>query len=373
MGMRIFFAALLALHGAIHLASFAKAYGLAELTQLSQAISRTSGLGWLAAGVGFVASAALLVTGGRVWWAPALPALVLSQAMILADFHDAKLGTIVNAIVLVPVALALLDYRPSSLRSQFTTEARQFHTAAATTPAPPITEAELAHLPALVQTYLRRTGAVGRPHVRSFHAVFRVRFRRAPDAGWMDARVDQHDFFAPPAPARLFFMTATQWGIPLVAYHRYLGSGATMRIRVAGLLPIADASGPRMTQGETVTLFNDICVLAPAALIDAPVSWQPLDGRRVMATYTNAGHTISAVLTFDGAGDLVGFVSEDRFQSADGKTYKAFPWSTPISGYRDYGVARLAAEGDARWIEPPPTGEWTYGRFFLERITYNGR
>jgi hypothetical protein len=364
---------LLALHGAIHLAGFAKAYGFADLPQLGQAISRTAGLGWLAAGLGFVAAAVLLVAGRRGWWAPALPALVLSQGMILADFHDAKLGTILNAIVLVPVVLTLLDHRPSSLTSQFTAEVREFQTAAASAPAPPITEAELAHLPALVQTYLRRTGAVGQPHVRSFHAVFRVRFRRAPDSGWMDARVDQHDFFAPPAPARLFYMTATQWGVPIVAFHRYVGNGATMRIRVAGLLPVADASGPQMTQGETVTLFNDMCMLAPATLIDAPVSWQPLDGRRVKATYTNAGKTISAVLTFDEAGDLVGFVSEDRFQSADGKVYKPFPWSTPISGYREFGGARLGADGDARWIEPPPKGEWTYGRFFLERITYNGR
>lgn len=184
----------------------------------------------------------------------------------------------------------------------------------------------------------------------------------------MDATVDQHNFYGP-APARLFFMKASQWGIPFVGYHRYVGSEATMRIRVAGLLQVVDASGPLMTQSETVTLLNDMCFLAPAALVDAPITWAPVNNREVKATYSNAGHTLSAILTFDEPGDLVGFVSEDRYQSSDGRSYNRFPWSTPLSGYRDFGAARLAAHGEARWREP--VGEWVYGDFVIERIAYN--
>lgn len=51
--MRILFAALLAVHAAIHLAGFAKGYGFVGLPQLGQAISRAAGLGWLVAGLGF--------------------------------------------------------------------------------------------------------------------------------------------------------------------------------------------------------------------------------------------------------------------------------------------------------------------------------
>ena len=179
---------------------------------------------------------------------------------------------------------------------------------------------------------------------------------------WMAAAVDQHNFFVGPAPARLFFTRASQWGIPFVVLHRYVGDAATMQVRIAGLFEIVNASGPEMTQAETVTLFNDICILAPAVLVDAPVRWQTVGDRQVKGTYTNAGKTISAVLSFDDAGDLVGFVSEDRYQS-DGKTYKRLPWSTPLRSYRDFGGVRLAAEGDAYWREPD--GEWPYGRFVL--------
>jgi hypothetical protein len=183
----------------------------------------------------------------------------------------------------------------------------------------------------------------------------------------MDAVVEQDNFYGAGA-ARLFFLEATQWGLPFVGYHRYVGGEATMQILAAGLLPVVNASGSLMTQSETVTLLNDMCVLAPAALVDAPITWDAVGSREVKATYTNARYTVSAVLSFDEAGDLVGFISEDRYQS-DGKAYKRFPWSTPLGGYRDFGPARLAARGQARWREP--AGEWTYGDFVLERIAYN--
>jgi hypothetical protein len=123
-----------------------------------------------------------------------------------------------------------------------------------------------------------------------------------------------------------------------------------------------------MTRSETVTMLNDMCVLAPAMLVDAPVTWKAAGDHQVEATYSNAGHTVSAVLTFDAGGDLVGFVSGDRYQS-DGKLEKRLPWSTPLADYRDFGPARLAARGEARWREP--AGEWAYGEFALRRITYN--
>ena len=59
---------LMAAHGLIHLMGFAKAHGYAELPQLSQPVSHTMGLVWLAAGVMVLASAVLMVAWPRGWW-----------------------------------------------------------------------------------------------------------------------------------------------------------------------------------------------------------------------------------------------------------------------------------------------------------------
>ncbi|HLK38255.1 MAG TPA: DUF6544 family protein [Polyangiaceae bacterium] len=70
---------------------------------------------------------------------------------------------------------------------------------------------------------------------------------------------------------------------------------------------VVDASGSEMTRSETVTLFNDLCLLAPASLLSKSITWESLDEPRVRGSFTNAGNTVRAELSFDAAGDLVCF------------------------------------------------------------------
>ena len=107
--MNVFVALLMTFHGAIHFMGFAKAFEIAPLAQLKRPISRPWGVVWLVAGVLFLAGALLLVGASTMWWTTVAPAVVLSQLAIVACWQDAKLGTIANAIVLVPLAISLLE------------------------------------------------------------------------------------------------------------------------------------------------------------------------------------------------------------------------------------------------------------------------
>lgn len=87
-------------------------------------------------------------------------------------------------------------------------------------------------------------------------------------------RSEQYNFFD--QPTRLFLMKATRYGLPVEGLHLFRGDSATMQIKLASLLQVVDAKGPKMNQGETVTLFNDLCLMAPAALIDKErIQWEP--------------------------------------------------------------------------------------------------
>jgi hypothetical protein len=173
-------------------------------------------------------------------------------------------------------------------------------------------------------------------------------------------------------PARLFLMRARMRGVPVMVYHRLFDGHATMQVKVLGALPMADARGEEMDRSETVTLFNDMCVLAPATLLDSAIAWEPVDERTARARFTHGAHTIAATLFFDEEGRLVNFISDDRSRaSADGKSFTRLRFSTPLSNYRDFGAARLAAHGEARWHQPE--GEFTYGEFELQDVAYNLR
>lgn len=231
-----------------------------------------------------------------------------------------------------------------------------------------VTEADLAPLPAAVQRYLRVTHSVGQPRVLGFRVRFRGQIRGGPDAPWMPFIADQHSFEAP--RTRLFLMKASRAGIPFEALHLYRGAAATMRVKLASLVRIVDASGPEMDRSETVTLFNDMCLLAPPMLLDPSIRWEELEARKVRATFTNAGHTIRAELSFNEQGELVDFSSEDRsMSSADGRSFTRLRWTTPVREYRTFGPRRLAAKAEALWH--PAEGGFSYGHFEIVEIEFN--
>lgn len=363
--MRMAFVLLLAVHGLIHMLGFAKGLELAEVPELQESVTRTQGLLWLLAGLLFMGGGVLLIVEPRFWWIPVAAALVVSQLLIFAAWSDARVGTIANAIILIPLVLAIADLRPASLRSQY--EDAVERTLAATAPSDDvIRESDLDRLPPLVAAYARQVGVVGTPRVEGFHAVFDARIRQGPDADWMIGTAEQYEFFDP--PVRLFFMKAWRRGLPADVFHRYADSGASIRARVLGLFTVMDVAGPELTQSETVTLLNDMVLLAPGALVDAPIEWETLDESRVRATYRNAGHTVSAVIHFDADGAVDDFESGDRYR-LDGDARGLQRWSTPTHRYHDFGRVHLAAGGEARW--GPPGDEWTYADFWLERITFD--
>jgi hypothetical protein len=78
---------------------FLKAFGLADLPQLAQPIGRGTGMVRLASGIVTIAAALLPATGQRWWWVVGGVAVVLSQAVIITSWSDAKFGTIANVIV----------------------------------------------------------------------------------------------------------------------------------------------------------------------------------------------------------------------------------------------------------------------------------
>ncbi len=176
-----------------------------------------------------------------------------------------------------------------------------------------MTERDLAELPGPLAVYIRRSGAVQQPRTRNVLAEFHGRIRSGPGQAWMPFTGRQLNTFGP-RPRRVFLMDATRSGLPVTVLHSYRDATATIRARVLSMFTVVNASGPEMDRGETVTVFNDLVVLAPGAIVDAPVRWTAVDARHVRGVFTNGDQSVSAELVFDPEGDLVDFVSQDRLR-----------------------------------------------------------
>ena len=232
-----------------------------------------------------------------------------------------------------------------------------------------VEQADIAHLPPLVQKYLKVTGALGKPKIRNFRVIWDGALRSDAQALWMSATMLQENFFI--NYSRDFYMTAFMKGLPVSVWHSYHDRAATMQVKIASLLPIVDLSGKELTTAETVTLFNDMCLLAPGALIDKNISWREIDAQQVEATFTNGDYRIKAVLKFNDKGDLVDFISEDRYFLTPENKLRRERWSTPVADYKDFDGRRIITRGEAVWHLK--SGSYAYGKFVLKKIEYNVR
>ena len=99
-----------------------------------------------------------------------------------------------------------------------------------------------------------------------------------------------------------------------------------------------------------MTLFNDMCLLAPGTLIDPDIAWDAVDATTARARFTYRGQTIAATLLFASTGELVNFQSDDRARAESNGTFTPRRFSTPVRDYRDFGPVRLMSFGEARWL-----------------------
>ena len=117
--MTIAFAIVLIVHGLIHLFGPAKAFGWADLPQLTQPISPFQGVLWLIAALLLLTAAVSLLAWPRWWWAFGACGVAVSMGAIAPSWTDARAGALANVVVLAGVAFGFLAQGPYSLRSAY--------------------------------------------------------------------------------------------------------------------------------------------------------------------------------------------------------------------------------------------------------------
>ena len=231
-----------------------------------------------------------------------------------------------------------------------------------------LTEQDIAHLPGIVRKYLNFVGVLGKEQVLTFRAECRGGIRNDPKDPFMKIKSVQYNFYKDD-PTRIFYIVAKKMGLSAKVLHLYKNETAIMKGKLLGIFTIIDAKGEEANQAETVTLFNDICILAPALLISKDIEWNVIDSLTVEAKYTNGNISIGAKLNFDSDGRLINFTSNDRYETKDGKVFYNYPWETPISEYKNINGFNLASKVKA--IFKHSDEDFCYAEFELDNIEYN--
>ncbi|MFN8252025.1 MAG: DUF6544 family protein [Ferruginibacter sp.] len=362
--MRYFPAFIILIHGCIHCMGFAKAFGYGNITALTKYISKAAGSFWLLAAFLFITAAILLLLKKEHWFYWALPAAIISQALIISEWKDAKFGTIVNILVLAAIITGFAAKHFSNRYKKDVTaylkNSGMFHPAL-------LSEDDIKTLPEPVKKYIRYTQSIGQPKIKNFRVEFTGGIRKKGQQDFMPFQSDQYNFTG--AATRLFFMNAKMMRLPVAGYHCYKNGQAFMDIRLLSLFRVQYQSGNEMNMAETVTFFNDMCCMAPATLMDERIQWLGTKEDSVTAAFTVNNITIRATLVFGKEGQLVNFISNDRFAQMDDGSMQRLTWSTPLKDYKEINGYRLP--GYAAAVYTYPDGDFTYGTFSLQHIMYN--
>lgn len=354
--IRILFLIIVLAHGLIHLIGFAKAFNYGNITQITKEISKPSGILWLLTAFLLIGAAILYLLKKDASLIFGLIAVIISQILIFTVWKEAKFGTIANIIILAAVVLNWgslrfeKGYQKDVLENLRRTNALKMGL---------LTELDVLPLPEPVQRYLRYSGVLNKPKLKNVRVVFEGQMR---DKGkdFFPFTCEQYNFFD--EPTRLFFMKGKMKGFTVPGYHKYSNAAAKMDIRLFGLFSVARLSGVNATKVETVTLFNDMCLVAPATLIDKRITWQSIDSNSAKATFTNHAITISAILYFNEKGQLIDFTSNDR-------DINQYLFSTPVGKYKNINGVNIMTYGETIWYYPD--GKFVYGKFNFKEIDYN--
>ena len=355
--MKIAFVALLAVHLLIHSIGFLKAFDLTKLPESTLSLSRFQGLVWLATGLLFIVVIILYLQNNPIWSILAVSAVIISQVLIFINWSDTKFGTIANLIILF---IAIVHFAGWQFEKTYKSEVAH---RIVKTPEKQLTQEDIAHLPEVIKQHLELVGAIGKPQVRNVKIVFEGEMRER-NKDWFRFSSEQFNFTG--SPARFFFMKANFKGLPTGGFHSFKSSGARMQVRPLSIFSAVDHSTPELFTTEMITYLNDICLFAPAALIDKRIEWEKIDELTVKAIFRLGEKQVSAILEFNQNGQLENFISEDRYEIG---LMQKLKFSTPVNDFKNINGYNLPSYGEAIWHYPDE--EFVYGRFRLKDLQYN--
>lgn len=152
-----------------------------------------------------------------------------------------------------------------------------------------VTEDDLRALPEPVQRWLGWALIVGKPIPATVRLTQEGRFRQGEGQPWMPFTAEE--VFATDPPGFVWKTTMrTAPGLSIVGRDAYVAGRGSIDMRLLGLVPVAQASGPGLDQDALLRYLNET-LWFPAAALSPFISWEPIDANSARATMRYADVT----------------------------------------------------------------------------------
>jgi len=206
---------------------------------------------------------------------------------------------------------------------------------------------DLEGLPEPVQKYFKYALKDGQEHIRFVRLKQVGEFRMKENQPWMPIKAEQ--YFTTEDPAFI-------WRVKLTMAHfigiegrdmYYQGKG-NMLIKVLSTITVADAAGSEMDISSLIRFLAEAPWFPTALLPSDYLEWKEIDSNSARAVIKDKGYTASGIFTFNEKGEIIKFVTNDRYMEADGKYFKE-QWAGYYRNYQEIEGMKIPIEGEVEW------------------------
>jgi hypothetical protein len=206
---------------------------------------------------------------------------------------------------------------------------------------------DLEGLPEPVQRYFKYALKDGQEHIKFVRLKQVGEFRMKENQSWMPIKAEQ--YFITEDPAFIwrvkFTMAPFIWIEGRDMYHQGKGN---MLIKLLSTITVADAAGSEMDISSLIRFLAEAPWFPTALLPSDYIEWKEIDSNSARAVIKDNGYTASGIFTFNEKGEIIKFVTNDRYMEADGKYFKE-QWGGHYRNYQEIEGMKIPTEGEVEW------------------------
>jgi len=230
-------------------------------------------------------------------------------------------------------------------------------------------EEDIQSLPECIQRYMKYIGCIDKPKISNVHILFgETKHIKDPNSKPTDLRFcEQYNFSE--VPYRNFYMKGKMKGLSFEGEENYIEGKGKMHIKLLNILSVVNLKNKEIDESALVTYLAE-CALIPSGFLNKNIVWQAIDSNTVRATIIDNNNSISGIFYFNEIGELIKFVSDDRYYITTENIFVKMQWVAEMGNYRLMNCGfKLSSYLRATW--KLPEGDFLYFDGQIKDINYN--
>ncbi len=203
-----------------------------------------------------------------------------------------------------------------------------------------ITDADIQHLPNVVQRYLKHSNVIGKEKIKTVRLKQHGGFRLKPEDKFKTMKAEQYVN----TETREFYWRG-KVGI-ITAHDKFIAGKGNMTVKLLGLIKVAEMEGNKVDQGELLRFLAE-GVWFPTIFVEDFILWEPVDDSTAKASIEINDVSVSALFHFNEKSEIARITAK-RYMEKHGK-FTLEDWEIINREYKTVNGMLIPSKSEVIW------------------------